>query len=42
MDTKNAKMLPLLMLALGAVLTIYALILDFTKATGELRGLFWA
>jgi len=28
----------LLMLALGAVLTIYALILDFTKATGELRG----
>ena len=38
MDTKNAKMLPLLMLALGAVLTIYALILDFTKATGELRG----
>ena len=38
MDTKNAKMLPLLILALGAVLTIYALILDFTKATGELRG----
>ena len=38
MDTKNAKMLPLLMLALGAVLTIYALILDFTKSTGELRG----
>ncbi len=34
----DKKVIPLIMLALGAILTIYALILDFTGATGEFRG----
>ena len=34
----DKKIIPLAMLALGAILTIYALILDLTGATGELRG----
>ena len=34
----DRKIIPLAMLALGAILTIYALILDLTGATGELRG----
>ena len=38
MNTKNAKTLPLIFMVVGAVLTIYALILDFMKSTGELRG----
>ena len=38
MNTKNAKTLPLILMVVGAVLTIYALILDLMKATGELRG----
>lgn len=38
MSTKNAKIIPLVSLALGAVLSIYALILNFTKAQGEMRG----
>lgn len=38
MSTKNAKVIPLVSLALGAILTIYALILDFIGVKGELRG----
>ena len=34
----DKKIIPLAMLALGAILTIYALTLDLTGATGELRG----
>ena len=34
----DKKIIPLAMLALGAILTIYALILDLTGATGEIRG----
>ena len=34
----DKKIIPVAMLALGAILTIYALILDLTGATGELRG----
>ena len=34
----DRKKIPLAMLALGAILTIYALILDLTGSTGEFRG----
>ena len=34
----NKKIIPLAMLVLGAIITVYALILDLTGATGELRG----
>ena len=34
----NKKIIPLAMLILGAIITVYALILDLTGATGELRG----
>ena len=38
MNTKSPKFLSMALIVVGIIFTVYALVLDFTKATGEWRG----